>query len=559
MSTITVNECVEHLRNTHDVIAEITCNYSEIHQAKLDLYAKLKIAYKTEYTPDQRIVFVLTQDLYNGTSAIGAVLQTIQVILQDIDISNFFVCLVTTNPDIDSEYEFIKNNISTDPVSFHLYKCTGNFDRINIEQTVMQGKAQSLKDIDFDSINNRHRDLLFKDPVFCIIPWIGIHVYTNSKAYPCCVAKKEFSIGNVKENSISEIWNSDKIKAIRKSMLEGTPLESCEYCYKKEKLKRPSDRNNFNQEFAQDIHIIDTTNADGSLPSTDIKFWDIRYNNLCNLSCRSCGPLSSSSWYQVHNSINPDRKLAVPLLEAGDNQDAVFEQMQKNINQIDTIYFAGGEPAMIENFYKILELLIAKNRTDVRLRYNLNMTRLTLKNKSLLELWSKFKHVSIGASLDAERDRAAYLRSGTVWKDIVTNRNAIAEKCPHVDFYVSATTGLINALHVPDFHQSWAEQGLIKPADFNIQLLFSPTYQSIINAPPQLKQKIIDRYTEHLVWLIPQDDFGRAVHGFNSVIEMCHQAGHYDSEKFWKEVNQLDQYHGTSLLQTFPELQDTGL
>jgi MoaA/NifB/PqqE/SkfB family radical SAM enzyme len=384
-------------------------------------------------------------------------------------------------------------------------------------------------------------------------------VATTSKVYPCCDTKKEFSIGNVKDNSIYEIWNSDNIKAIRKSMLQGTPVESCQNCYKKEKLKRPSARINFNQEFVQHIHVIDNTNPDGSLPSTDIKFWDVRYNNLCNLSCRSCNPSSSSSWYQVHNAINPDKKLTVPLLEAGNNQDAVFDQMQKSIDQIDTIYFAGGEPAMIENFYKILELLIANNRTDVRLKYNLNMTRLTLKNKSLLNLWNKFKHVSIGASLDAEGDRAAYMRSGTVWKDIIINRNAIAENCPHVDFWVSATTGLINALHVPDFHQSWVEKGFIKPADFNIQLLFAPAYQSIINAPAELKQKIIDRYTKHLAWLTSQDYHGRAVHGFNSVIEMCYQPGHYDPEKFWKEVKQLDQYHGTNLLQTFPELCNTGL
>jgi hypothetical protein len=66
------------------------------------------MAHKTEYSPDQRIIFVLTQDLYNSNSTTGSVLQAIQVILQDIDISNFFVCIVTTNPDFDSEYEFLK-------------------------------------------------------------------------------------------------------------------------------------------------------------------------------------------------------------------------------------------------------------------------------------------------------------------------------------------------------------------------------------------------------------------------------------------------------------------
>jgi hypothetical protein len=44
------------------------------------------------------------------------------------------------------------------------------------------------------------------------------------------------------------------------------------------------------------------------------------------------------------------------------------------------------------------------------------------------------------------------------------------EVCPQVDFYISSTVGLINALTHTDFHRSWVEQGLIKPQDFNFNL-----------------------------------------------------------------------------------------
>jgi radical SAM protein with 4Fe4S-binding SPASM domain len=559
MTNFSLKQCIDHLHQTHDIVCQIDCKYSDMAVARVDLYSKIKQAYRESFQDNQRLIFVLEQDLYNTNSTTGSILQAIQIILQDIDISNFFVCVVTTNPDIDKEYQFIKDNISNDPVDFQVFKCLGNFDKITVEHIAMQGKIQSLKSVDFDKISNQHQNLLFVDPVFCMMPWVGINISTTSQVYPCCVTKSEFSIGNIKDHSIDEIWNAENIKNIRKSMLQGIPVNGCQDCYDKEKLKRPSSRMNFNRELAKHVHLIDSTDQSGNVPTTNIKYWDIRYNNLCNFACRSCGPDQSSSWYQVHNTVQPDKKITIPLLQIGNNQDEVYNQICQNISHVDTIYFAGGEPSMIENFYNILELLIDHNRKDVHLIYNINMSRLSLKQKSLLTLWNQFQHVSIGASLDAEGDRATYLRSGTVWKDIINNRLAIAQECPHVDFWVSATTGLINALHVPDFHQSWVSQGLIEPADFNIQLLFTPAYQSVLNAPPELKQKIQDRYVQHLEWLTPLDKTGRAVHGFNSVIEMCQQPTQYDSEKFWTQIHKLDQYHGTNLLETFPELQNVGL
>lgn len=559
MSTYTLDECISKLHQDYEIICQIDCNYSDIGTAKVDLYAKLKQAHRESYQPTQRLIFVLEQDLYNNNSISGSILQAIQIILQDIDISNFFVCLVTTNPEIDLEYNYIKNNVSLDPVNFHVYQCAGHFEKIYTEHIAVQGKIQSLKDINLESLNDKQQNLLFTDPVFCIMPWVGINVRTDSNVYPCGNSQHHLPVGNVKNQRIDEIWNSEKMNSMRKSMLNRTPVDSCSKCYTKEKLKHNSSRLIFNKEFAKYIDIVDSTNFDGSLPTTEIKYWDVRYSNLCNFSCRSCDSRQSTSWHQVHNAIYPDKKIQIPILEAGNDHNPVFDQICKNVNHIDTIYFAGGEPAMIENFYKILELLIEQNRTDVNLRYNINMSRLTLKDKSLLELWKHFKHVSVGASLDASGPRASYLRVGTDWDVIVQHRKEIAEKCPHVDFWVSATTGLINALHVPDFHRSWVEQEFIKPEDFHIQLLLFPAYQSVLNAPYKLKQKIITRYTQHLEWLRPLDKTGRAIHGFNTIIEMCHSEGTYDSTVFWSEINKLDQYHNTDLLETFPELKDSGL
>ena len=551
-----LQHCIDDLCKRFEIMIDLRCEYDDIETARADLYVRLQKIYQPAYNDDQRLIFVLDSDLYDGSAAAGGILQTLQIVIQDIDISNFFVCLITTNTMIDEEYQYIKDNVSWDKIPWQIYKCHGPFRRIQKDYKPTDGKMQSLKHIsqEIAAMSDHHRDMLFVNKSMCMMPWIGLNIEPDSSARPCCQFDRASPVGNLKQQSIKEIWNSPKLRQIRLSMLAGSKVKECNDCYHQEQLKRDSLRNSVNRDFARHAGILDTTLEDGSLEDTVIRYWDIRYNNLCNLACRSCNPGSSSSWYQIHNAFYPHKKLDSALLTAGDDTDMVFDQICDNIDAVEKIYFAGGEPLIIENFYKVLEHLDRKNRHEVHLVYNTNLTRLQLKDRSILDLWKKFRRVSVGASLDAMGQRAEYLRTGTNWADIENNRLAIMSECPHVDFFVSATTGLINALHVTEFHRDWADRGFIRAEDFNIQLLKRPAYLSVTNAPDKLKSHIVEVYNKHIDWLKSRDTHGRAISGFRSIVAMCQETGAYDVSKFWQEVDKLDQYHGTNLFDTFPEL-----
>lgn len=554
-----INECLQNIHDQFEVLDQIHCDYDDVESAKLDLYMRLQKVWREQFDPNQRIVFVLQRDFYNDYSPAGALLQAIQIVVQDIDISNFFVCIVSSNLNLESEYSYVKQNLSWDQIPFNCHTCSGTFTSLANHSSI-DGKGQSLKHLveNISALSNTHRQMLFQDSVFCMMPWVGVYIGSNNRIGPCCEWQGP-DIGDPAQELIKEIWNGEDIKQIRRQMLQGQPVTGCGRCYSKEKLMRDSLRNSINRDFAHRADLIDSTDSDGTLHSETLLYWDIRYNNLCNFSCRSCGPLQSSSWAAIHNALYPDHKQKQWLLQAGSDSDHVFAQITEHLHSVEKIYFAGGEPLMIENFYRILQMLDRAGRHDVQLCYNTNLSRLALKGQSILDLWSKFSRVSVGASLDAMDARAEYLRTGTVWSDIVANRRSILKHCPHVDFYVSATTGLINALHVADFHQSWVDQGLISAEDFNIQLLFQPTHMSVRNAPERLRQQIFDRYTQHINWLRPRDQSGRAVSGFRSVLEMCKQPDIYNADLFWQEITRLDQYHGTDLFSVFPELIGTGL
>ena len=43
---------------------------------------------------------------------------------------------------------------------------------------------------------------------FCIFPWIQQYVGPPGDVKPCCVYSNSDEIGNLKENTLKEIWNN---------------------------------------------------------------------------------------------------------------------------------------------------------------------------------------------------------------------------------------------------------------------------------------------------------------------------------------------------------------
>jgi radical SAM protein with 4Fe4S-binding SPASM domain len=550
-----LQDCVEQIGQHYDVVCKISCDYSDFNIAQQNLYYDIAAVYSPVYKNDQRLIFTITEDFYHSSQSHGIILDLLQSILNDLDIPNYFICLISTNNNIVEEYKAVHQKWNQDPNPINLIHCTGNYSKKTADRLYLTGKMHSLKKIlpVIQKLNQTQKQRLFGNDSFCIMPWLGIHVGPDSQVRPCCDSK--LIMGKVSNQSLDEIWNSPPTVQLRAQLLNNQQPQSCQTCYVKEQLGTDSLRKSINREFAHCIEIVDN----GPIAENLIKYWDIRYNNLCNFTCRSCDPVSSSSWTQVYNDINPTQPRKTLYLEAGNDQDQIYQQIIQHLDQVEKIYFAGGEPSMIENFYHILDLLEQRQRYEVKLIYNMNLSRLKLKHWNLVDMWQKFPNVSIGASLDAEGLRAEYLRSGTVWTDIITNRKILQEKCSHIDFWISATTSLINALHLPDFHQSWTEQGLISAEQFAVQVLFTPEWMSIKNAPQALKQKIIARYQQHLEWLKPQDSLGRSTSGFSSIIELCKETGNYDPKQFWDNVNKLDRYHDVALFDYYPELVDCGL
>ncbi len=413
--------------------------------------------------------------------------------------------------------------------------------------------AKEPEKLKIEEMTPRQKELLIDSNSFCMLPWMHLHAFPDGRAYPCCFAFDKLHVGNVNKQSMEEVFNGDKMKNMRLNMLNNKKSRECIKCYDQEDSGFFSLRLSSNKHFGHNIGMVDNTKPDGTADFM-IKYWDIRFSNLCNMACRSCGTWFSSNWYEDHKKLTGGPPNHAKIMKAGRSSNDIWEQLLKQFDHVEQFYFAGGEPIIMEEHLRILKELDKRKMYHVRLIYNSNFSKSKFKGTDIFELWNKFDSVSVGASLDAEGARAELMRKGTVWQDIVANRKRMKEVCPQVDFYISATVGLSNALHVTDFHKSWVEQGLIKPQDFNFNLLQYPLWQRMDLLPDEYKMEVTAKYNQHIEWLKTKDPLTRASKGFQSALDWMNKK---DMSKhmptFITETRKYDKIRDENFTDVFPE------
>lgn len=553
-----IEQHIEFFKKEYHIVGVVNLNVHEDDYYEFYDYLKKTCMslYKPVFSDNERILFYYDQDIYENKSGPGKRLQALQRILNSVDISNFFAIVITTNDTVNDEYVSVFEE---------------NFDSVQMSFTVADGKFtkkynSNVKNYEYgnpipwkislDQLTEKEKEWLVDSDTFCMYPWIHMQVHPDGETAPCCHARGE--IGNVKENTLSELWNSSRQKQLRCDMLNGRKNDMCVGCYEQEESGFFSGRQSANKHHGHLVKRVHETQVDGTFEKFEMMYWDIRFSNLCNLRCRSCGHPYSSSWYKDQVALaGPEwAKNNKPLLIAGKTTDDMWEQLFEHIDHVEQIYFAGGEPMMMEEHYLILEELERRKKFDVRLIYNTNFTHIKLKDRVVFDYWKKFDSVAVGASLDAMGNHAEYIRKGTKWAEVEENRRLMLEICPRVDFYISPTLSIMNALHLPDFHRDWVEKGFIKPQDLNVNILQNPEYYRIDIASEELKDLIRKKYNDHLDWLRPLDSLNRATVGFESALNYLDANDNSNLQlQFVQKTQQLDRIRNENIVDVIPELE----
>jgi radical SAM protein with 4Fe4S-binding SPASM domain len=388
-----------------------------------------------------------------------------------------------------------------------------------------------------------------KSKTFCILPWIHFYANPDGNVLPCCIGNHRLPLGNVQKDKIADIWNSDQYKAIRRNMLAGNDCKECTACYQSERDNVESFRQTVNRDYAEFLNFANETNSDGSLDTMQLKYLDIRWSNICNFKCRSCSSTYSSSWATEDNK--QGQKKTVFIFAGGQNNDSLYEQIKPHISEVKEIYFAGGEPLLTDKHYDILKHLIDTNNTDIKIRYNTNLSSLSFKNISVIDLWQKFSNVHLNVSLDSWGDRAEYIRDGTEWNTLVENINTVKINCPRVHLGVVSVISAFNVYTLPEFTDYLLDNKLVKASSVSFYSIINPSFYSFDIFDNQTKISIIKKLSErnYNSYIKTQID--------NVIRQLESSTANDDLRRQFKHTtDHYDSIRNRTVTDTFPELKD---
>ena len=343
---------------------------------------------------------------------------------------------------------------------------------------------------------------------FCVLPWVHSFVSAVGDVYPCCFLAREagddntlsYKLGNLSQEKAKSVYNNNNISQLRRDILQNNPPPACyKYCLNSESAGGMSYRKWANSEY---FNLIDENkiNSSDKLP---IKYWHVGFSNTCNFRCRSCNPSASCS-IDKEFSKNVDK---YPVLLDNNNgsinynpenfiNDKLLDQLKKNYKDIEVLQFHGGEPLLQPQMWELLNFLIEKKKTNIKLQYNTNCSILKYKTQSIFDILKNFQpeNIMVQCSIDEVEERAELVRKGTKWNIVKNNVLQILNSNTCITL-MGITASCLNVFRLPFILRYMIKHSMISPkhhwTNFYVNPVDEPSYYSLAVIPTDYREKII--------------------------------------------------------------------
>ena len=343
----------------------------------------------------------------------------------------------------------------------------------------------------------------------CMAPWTHTYLSPQTERRLCCASREpaqsftQYIDTDAGDNvytpqSLDEYWNSERIRRVRRDMMNNIVPAECEVCDKK-LLNTDVYRDYFGHLFAHKYPDVVASTDETGYTSMKPVSWDYRFSNLCNFKCRMCGPMLSSSWEteaRKQGKIEPWMEPAVKeqISNYQDTQiEAEFSQAVEE-HRIEEIYWVGGEPLMYEQHWRYMQRIIELgDGPGLYARYNTNLSRVDYQGINLYtDILDNIRDWQVCASIDGTGPVGEYIRTGLKYDSWLENfkqglSHARNQRMMRLDFTLT-TPGLTEVVNICNLADELGVQILAKTTfAFTPDIAMSPLFltkdilHSIIN------------------------------------------------------------------------------
>lgn len=248
----------------------------------------------------------------------------------------------------------------------------------DIHKQVPTGKYEPLPQEAVTAYNmNRYSG---PEKYICFAPFTNLFFDIRGKVV-ACNQNRMYVLGDIHQQSIDDIWNGEAIKEIREHLANFDFSLGCNKCADAILSKNYHGLPALSYDSTRKVH-----------PHFPVRM-EFEMGNTCNLACKMCNSYFSTT-YKKHFK---DEEAAQPL----PYPENFAEQLRPFIPHLQYTKFTGGEPLLIDIYYKIWDL-IAEINPACGIHIQTNGLVLNNKVKSALEKGKFYLGVSLdGATKEA--------------------------------------------------------------------------------------------------------------------------------------------------------------
>lgn len=272
------------------------------------------------------------------------------------------------------------------------------------------------------------------EPCICHAPLRSLYFDIHGNATACCFNRAHI-LGKYPQQSISEIIHGEKRSFLQKELSRPNFMYGCQHCHKL------IEAGNFE---GTEARLYDNLKDQGVIPS-EIVF---ELDNTCNLACKMCHEGFSSTIAREKGV----EKIVPPY------DDEFLNQLREFIPTLKVAKFLGGEPFLINIYYKIWDLILELN-PKCKIHLQTNGTVFNDKIKSYLERGNFY----IGVSVDSlQKEVFESIRCHAEYETVMANimKFAAIAKRKHTYVNISVCPMVQNGKEIPEMVDLCNRNGL---------------------------------------------------------------------------------------------------